>query len=388
MSFKTKQEILRNVLDKIVASQEELQGYGYLLVFSIVITFNDTILVMSLSLGIVGLPNVGKSTLFNALLKRQAALAANYPFATIEPNMGIVDIPDPRLSELAKLYGSKKLVSAVIKFYDIAGLVEGAHKGEGLGNKFLAHIREVDAIVHVLRDFKDTNIVREGSVDPKNDREIIETELILADLQTIDKRIESSRKDKTFLDLLNRVKGLLEQGELIDTKGLKEDELWYIKELNLLSTKPVLYVLNTDEETLLGTDDDTHIRVCAKVEEELVSFSDEEKAEYMAELGIKESGLDKLIKHGFDLLNLQTYLTAGEQEVRAWTITKGTKAPQAAGVIHTDFERGFIKAEIINWEELVSLGGIKQAKEKGRVRLEGKEYVMQEGDVVDFKFNV
>lgn len=346
---------------------------------------------MSLSIGIVGLPNVGKSTLFNALLKRQAALAANYPFATIEPNIGIVDVPDSRLQVLYELvevnyHAQPQIIPATVKFFDIAGLVAGAHKGEGLGNQFLSHIREVSAIAHVVRDFTDENVIRAGSIDPKSDIETINTELLLADIQTIDKRLES-RKFKDDHPFLARLKSNMEQGIMVKDLEWAEDEQKYIWELGLLSAKPILLVLNVDENNL-KQEDEPYIRISAKVEAELASFDEKEKKDYLQSLGVEESGLDKIIKKGFEILGLQTYLTAGPKEVRAWTIRKGAKAPEAAGVIHTDFEKGFIKAEIVSFEDLVKVGGWKQAKDKGLLRLEGKEYEMREGDVVEFRFNV
>ncbi|HSX39158.1 MAG TPA: redox-regulated ATPase YchF [Candidatus Saccharimonadales bacterium] len=363
---------------------------------------------MSLAIGIVGLPNVGKSTLFNALLKRQAALAANYPFATIEPNVGVVDVPDFRLLKLAEIvkseYGRQagdrevpeKIIPATVKFYDIAGLVKGASQGEGLGNQFLSHIREVDAIVHVIRDFTDENVIRAGSVSPKEDIDIINTELILADLQVLDKRYSKieqdlkrskSPEDIRKLELYKHIKEALDKGSfpVIET----EDDKALIADLNLLTLKPIIYVYNISESDLkLHTGGDDIIRLSAQIESELSSFSEEEKQAYLSELGITESGLDKVIKKGFDVLGLQTFLTAGPKEVRAWTIKKDAKAPQAAGAIHTDFERGFISAEIISFEDLIKAGGWKVAKDKGLVRIEGKNYTMRDGDVVEFRFSV
>lgn len=373
---------------------------------------------MSLSIGIVGLPNVGKSTLFNALLKRQVALAANYPFATIEPNIGIVDVPDERLNVLADIVRKEyskpselnlnipeKITPATIKFYDIAGLVKGASEGEGLGNQFLSHIRETDAIVQVVRDFTDTNVIREGSIDPKNDIEVINTELILADLQTLEKRLSAHqhvlKKAKTSenekkQELYLKLKETLNLGKLASSVTMTNDEKEYVKDLNLLTQKPMFYILNIDENKINSDDkkenisklNSSYIRLSAKIESELCSLSDEDRTAYMHELGIIESGLDKVIKFGFELLGLQTYLTAGPKEVRAWTISKGDTAPKAAGKIHTDFEKGFIKAQIVSYADLVSFGSFKIAQEKGLLRLEGKNYVMQDGDIVEFRFNV
>ncbi len=361
---------------------------------------------MSISIGIVGLPNVGKSTLFNALLKRQAALAANYPFATIEPNIGVVDVPDDRMDKLADVVRTEykkdpaKMVPAVIKFIDIAGLVKGASQGEGLGNKFLSHIREVDAIVHVVRAFEDDNVVRAGSTDPESDIAVINTELILADLQLLEKKIENEQKlarggnKESFerLRVYEKLSVVLNSGNLASSVELSEEELLLIKDLNLLTLKPAMFVYNVSEASLMKPKDresgKESIYLSARLEEELVNLSDEERAEYMQELGIHASGLDKVIKRGYELLNLQTFFTAGPKEVHAWTITKGTKAPQAAGKIHTDFERGFISAEVIGVNELVSAGGWKKAKELGLIRIEGKEYVMRDGDVVEFRFSV
>jgi len=307
---------------------------------------------MSLEIGIVGLPNVGKSTLFNALLKKQQALAANYPFATIEPNVGVVPVPDPRLEKLAAVVKSEKIVPATVKFVDIAGLVKGASQGEGLGNKFLAHIREVDAICYVLRDFGDENIVRAGSVNPQEDLEVLKMELELADMQMQEKR---------------------------QSKGKNIEE-----QLPLLAHKPAIVVINTDEDKLSGEG----LRISAKLEEELAGLGETEAAAYLAELGVGQSGLQKVINAAYQVLGLQSFLTAGEKEVRAWTIRQGAKAPEAAGVIHTDFEKHFIKADVINWEMFVADGGWTKARELGHVRLEGREYVMAEGDVVEFKVGV
>lgn len=324
---------------------------------------------MSLSVGIVGLPNVGKSTLFNALLKKQAALAANYPFATIEPNVGTVPVPDERLGKLAEVVKTEKIVPATVKFVDIAGLVKGASEGAGLGNKFLSHIRQVDAICHVVRNFVDSNIIREGSVDPKSDFETIKTELDLADLETKERR---------------------------ELKKKQVEEA-----LPLLSDKPVIVVLNVDEGDLknaaelekkyageFGLDADRVIAICAKTEAELAEMGEEDQKLYLADLGINKSGLERLVHRAFEILGLQTFLTAGEKEARAWTIKKGMTAPQAAGVIHGDFEKHFIKADCINWQDFVALGGWAAAREVGKVRMEGRDYVMADGDVVEFKVGV
>lgn len=364
---------------------------------------------MSLKIGIVGFPNVGKSTLFNALLKKQVALAANYPFATIEPNVGIVEVPDERLKDLAKVIHEEyfnpnsnrevpeKIIPAVIEFVDIAGLVKGAASGQGLGNKFLSHIREVDAIAHVLRDFSDSNVVREGSTDPLSDREIIEMELALADLDIIQKRIERVKNDlkkgnnsdlQEELELLEKILKRLEAGN--DKTGISEKEAEVAKKFSLLFYKPKISVFNIDEDKISSYENKANgnIYLCAKLESELAQLDEESAKEYMNEVGIKESGLNKLIKVGYGLLGLQTYFTAGPKEVRAWTIKKGTKAPQAAGVIHTDFEKGFISADIISFEDLVRTGSYKNAKSAGVLRNEGKVYEMKDGDVVEFKFNV
>ncbi len=371
---------------------------------------------MSLSIGIIGLPNVGKSTLFNALLKRQQALAANYPFATIEPNIGVVDVPDPRLAKLAELvkqeFGQRKgdreipekIIPAVVKFYDIAGLVKGASQGEGLGNQFLSHIREADALIQVVRDFEDANVIRAGSIDQKTDIEVINTELILADLQVLSKRIErfegemkknKSPENQKKMELYKTLLEALNKGTLsIDVKVSDEDKP-LIKDLNLLTIKPMIYVLNVSEQDLSSkvtqnsnSLEKERVYLCAKIESELSSLDETDANAYKNELGILESGLDQVIKKGYGLLGLQTFLTAGPKEVRAWTIRKGDKAPQAAGVIHTDFERGFISAEVISYDSLLAVGGWKNAKEKGLVRIEGKNYVMQDGDVVEFRFSV
>jgi len=345
----------------------------------------------------VGLPNVGKSTLFNSLLKRQAALAASYPFATIEPNVGIVEVPDERLQRLVvvakKEFANKegacpeKVTHATIKFIDIAGLVEGAHRGEGLGNKFLSHIREVDAILHVLRGFEDVNVDRAGSVSPQKDIELINTELMLADLQTIDNRMASKKfaQDKQFL---TTVKENLEKGIPVRSMTMSDEQKEYVRTLSLLTQKPMLLVMNVGEAKLKENSDPQYIYICAKLESDLASFNEEERKDYLAQLGVEEAGLDRVIRKSYEILGLQSFFTYGPKEVRAWTIKKGMKAPQAAGVIHTDFERGYISSEVIDLGKLEEAGSWKIAKEKGFVRMEGKEYVMREGDVVLFRFNV
>ncbi len=365
-----------------------------------------------MKLGIVGLPNVGKSTLFNALTKAGAE-SANYPFCTIDPNVGIVPVPDHRLKVLGDLYKTQKIVNATIEFVDIAGLVKGASKGEGLGNQFLSNIREVDAIVHVVRCFEDSNIIHvDGSVDPLRDIETIELELIFSDVEILERRIsrvaKGAKMDKALakeLELLNRLKAHLEDGKLAMGYEPEDDEEKALFEgYNLLTAKPVIYAANVKEDDLADDGaDNVYVQkvreyakqegsevfvVCAQIEQEIAELDDEEKQEFLEDLGIKESGLDKLIYASYNLLGLMSFLTAGVQETRAWTIKKGTKAPQAAGKIHTDFERGFICAEVVNYDNLVACGTHAAAKEKGLVRLEGKEYVMQDGDVVLFRFNV
>ena len=363
-----------------------------------------------MKIGVVGLPNVGKSTLFNALTNA-GAQSANYPFCTIEPNVGIVDVKDERLEVLGKLYNTKKITPASIEFVDIAGLVEGASKGEGLGNKFLSHIREVDAIVHVVRCFDSEKIINvNASVDPERDIKVINLELILADLESVIKRLDKAEKlvkvgDKTATveaGLLRRIKDALENEQPARLLDFTEEEKKVVNSFFLLSTKPVIYVANIGEAEI-GKEDNKYvvalkkiadsegagsISLCAKIEEELISLDSEERELFKQELGIKESGLEKLVKESYSLLGLMSYLTAGETEVRAWTIKKGTKAPEAAGKIHTDFERGFIKAEVVSYDDLVSLGGLVQAREKGKVRIEGKDYVVKDGDVMLFRFNV
>jgi len=349
---------------------------------------------MSFSIGIVGLPNVGKSTLFKALTKKQVE-AENYPFNTIDPNVGVVGVPDERLDALTKLSKSKKTIPTTINFVDIAGLIKGASKGEGLGNKFLSHIREVDSIVQVLRHFTDKDVVHvSGKVDPESDRETINLELILADAETLDKRLAKNQKGLNANDkeaqklqpILEQLKAGFDQGKMASDIITDKDEKALIKDLSLLTMKPMIYVLNVDEDNIFQETD--YITISAKIEAELAELPDAEAKEMLKELKLDASGLDKLITKAFDILGLMTFLTTGPDESRAWTIKKGTKAPQAAGVIHTDFEKNFIKAEVINWQDLVDIGSETAASEKGLMKLEGKNYIIQEGDVVHFKTGV
>lgn len=364
-----------------------------------------------MKLGIVGLPNVGKSTLFNAITNAGAEVA-NYAFCTIEPNVGVVAVPDYRLDELAKMYSPKKITPAVIEFVDIAGLVKGASKGEGLGNKFLSHIREVDAVIHVVRCFDNDDIMHvSGSVDPKRDIETINLELILSDLEILDRRIDRTAKaakgDKsllTELEFLKRLKTELENGVSARAVELDDDEKAILADIGLLSAKPVIYACNMSEDDFASNIENNErykavceiakaegaevLPICAELEAEISSLSKEEKEMFLSDAGIESGGLDMLIQRSYSLLGLISYLTAGEPEVRAWTIKKGTKAPQAAGKIHSDFERGFIRAEVISFDELMACGSMQAAKEKGKIRSEGKDYVMQDGDIVLFRFNV
>ena len=365
-----------------------------------------------MKLGIVGLPNVGKRTLFNSLTKAGAE-SANYPFCTIDPNVGVVAVPDERLDVLTKMHNSAKTVPAVIEFVDIAGLVKGASKGEGLGNQFLSNIREVDAIVHVVRCFEDSNIVHvDGSINPLRDIETINLELIFSDIEVLERRIaktsRGAKNDKKLAkeyDFQNKLKEFLEGGNMASSfECADEDEELWMSEYNLLTAKPVIYAANVSEDDLADDAADNpmvnDVRelakkegsqvfvICAQIEQEIAELDDDEKKEFLEDLGLKESGLEKLIKASYELLGLISYLTSGEQETRAWTIKKGTKAPQAAGKIHSDFERGFIRAEVVSYDALHELGSMQAAKEKGLVRSEGKEYVMQDGDVVLFRFNV
>ncbi len=365
-----------------------------------------------LQAGIVGLPNVGKSTLFNALTAQEAALAANYPFATIEPNIGRVAVPDERLAVLEKMNKAQRTVPAMVEFVDIAGLVRGASKGEGLGNQFLANIRETDAVIQVVRCFEDENIIHvEGSVDPIRDIETIQIELALADLASLEKRRDKAQRSaksgdkdaKAQMDVIEKLLPALEEGSAARTVSLTDDERKIARSFFLLTTKPTIYAANVDEGSLADPDSNPFVKlvkdhaaqenaetvvICARLEEELISLEPEERGEYLRDLGVESSGVDQMIKSAYKLLGLMSFLTAGEKEVRAWTIPVGTKAPKAASEIHSDIERGFIRAEIVSYDDLVKLGSRSAAREKGLVRLEGKEYIMQEGDVVDFRFNV
>ena len=361
---------------------------------------------MALSIGIVGLPNVGKSTMFNALTKN-SVLAANYPFATIEPNVGVVPLPDARLKRLAEIHGSEKILPATVSFVDIAGIVRGASEGEGLGNKFLANIRESDAICQVVRAFVDDDVAHvDGTIDPASDMETINTELVLADLQTLEsavprleRELKGKKIDKSVLDTALTAREVLEGGDTLFAKGAAAGvDMEVARQLGLLTTKPFLYVFNVDEDQLTDTDLQAQwqalvepaeaIFLNAKLESEVADLDAEEARELLESVGIDEPGLDQLARKGFNTLGLQTYLTAGPKESRAWTINRGDKAPQAAGVIHTDFERGFIKAEVVSFDDLDSLGSMAEAKSAGKVRMEGKEYVMVDGDVVEFRFSL
>ena len=353
---------------------------------------------MSLSIGIVGLPNVGKSSLFN-LLTKKGVEAANYPFCTIDPNVGVVKVPDLRLNKLADISKPAKVIQTTIEFVDIAGLVAGAHKGEGLGNKFLAHIRECDAICEVVRGFRDENIIHvAGNVNPENDRETINIELIFADLSTIEKRLEKSQREiksggKEIIAnhaILEKLFNHLSQGGAVRDLALSEEELIFVKTLNLLTIKPIIYLLNINDgsdQASLKDGQDLVLKINVKLEEEIAALPEDEQGEYIKELGLEQSGLDKLIQSAYGVLGLETFFTTGPDETRAWTIKKGTKAPQAAGEIHTDFIKNFIRAEVINWEKFVEAGGESRARELGWIRTEGKDYVFQDGDIANFLIN-
>ena len=363
-----------------------------------------------MKIGIVGLPNVGKSTMFNSITNAGAE-CANYPFCTIEPNVGVVAVPDERIEKLAEIYKPQKVTKAVVEFVDIAGLVKGASKGEGLGNKFLSHIREVDAICQVVRCFEDSNVIHvDGNVNPLRDIETINLELIFADMETLEKRLDKAKKnlkaDKKYqaeIDLIEKIKANLEKGIPARAIDYSEDEQEIVKDMFLLTSKPIIYIANISEEQISNAENEPMVKevkeyaqkenaevipLCVKIEEELSGLDEQDKKEMLEALGLEESGLDKLIKKSYDLLGLMSFLTAGEPEVRAWTIKKGTKAPKAAGKIHSDIERGFIKAEIVSYDDLIREGSMIAAKEKGLVRQEGKDYIMQDGDIVLFKFNV
>ncbi|MGC9048717.1 MAG: redox-regulated ATPase YchF [Patescibacteria group bacterium] len=354
---------------------------------------------MSFSIGIVGLPNVGKSTLFKALTKKQVDIA-NFPFTTIKPNVGLVKVPDERLDKLAEVLKPKEVILTYIEFVDIAGLVKGAHLGEGLGNQFLSHIRKVEAIAEVIRDFQNPNVIHvAGKVDPKSDREVVDLELIFADLKTVEKRLEDIRpkaksgdkEAKKLLEILEKIKENLNKGQPVREMELNSDEKILIHHLNLLTIKPIIYIFNIDEEKLTNqtnSQEKNQIKICAKLESELADLPEEETKKYLKEYGLKHSGLDELILVSYRLLNLITFFTCQNQILQAWTVPQGTKAPQAAGKIHTDFEKNFIRAEVINWQDLIKSGSEQIAREKGLLKIEGKEYVIQDGDVIHFRFNL